>query len=207
MGKTVIVYVCNGEFNDFEGDTFDEEWSGNNTYKVRSDGDHLFLAVKNAEEVHNAKIAIDSKLPSSILVEKIDNYLDTLHSILKTYFGDESEMLSMSVFIITHWGGGAPEEIDTKETVIKDALKNSTDGRFRGWVMFSASETHRSRLFSDEFSTVFARAHNVKAKLPDAKECEGILFRYKNKEYATPVNWSEKDSKKLYDDIMKHLNH
>lgn len=207
MGKSIIVYVCNGEFDDFEGGRTSEKRVGNTTYKVRCDGDFFFIAVKNSAEVHNAKIAVDTKLPSAMLVEKIDKYLGTIHRMLKDVFSNESEMPSMSVFIITHWGGGSPEEIDTKEMAIKDALKNSTDGRFRGWVMFSASETRRSRLFSDEFSTVFARAHNVKAKLPDAKECEGILARYKNKEYAAPVNWAEQASKKLYDDIMRHLNH
>ena len=204
MNKTVIVYVCDGEFNDFEGAISD---AGNTTYKVCCDGTYLFFAVENAEEVHNAKKAVNSDLPPAMLVEKIEQYLDTLYAILLVFFGDESLISSTSVYIVTHWGGGSPEDIKKKEETIKEALKQTKDNRFRGWVLFSVSESFRPHLFSEKFSTVVARQNNTKAKLPDAKECESILIRYQNKEYGASVNWSEQDSRKLYNDIMEHLNH
>lgn len=227
MKTKIIVYVCDGEFDNFESSQkrlADVKHPPAKTkrpclhgcsqdpYKVKCDisNGFCFFAVNDSvENVSSAKQQVNNSIGCSeeILSKALFEYLGLIENFLHQYFVDECAQIYPCVYVMTHWGGGSSRDIDDNEKKLASAVSSIPGERFAGWRMFSASETHRPRLFSDEFSTLIARANRRKAKLPDAKECECILARYNSGDYAAPVNWSETDPKKLYDDIMKHLNH
>lgn len=224
MEKTIIVYVCDSEFVWFEGD---EYFAGDNKFKVRNDGQYWFFAVENVCEVFNTKKDVkaafaDDQIQSgqNFQIDLVRKYIDTLYCILQVYFMDLTIDFCRKVYVITHWGGGSPEQIDKREERIAFVVSNLNNERFKEFQLWSASETYRPFLFSDNFNTVVARRkaesgcsiegerHIIRAKLPDAEECARILERLKNKDYGCgAVNWNECKQKALYDDIMRHLNH
>lgn len=239
MDIKILFYVCNGngEFDLFEAGRPLEKvkhppiqknrtflhGSSQDAYKVKiniQDGYCFFVfndekCIGEKDAVKNC-VNIETRLDVALF-----GYFQMIENWIRDYFDGEERIVYPSVFVITHWGGGSPAEIDQNEKKIAAAASRiATKGnRFSGWRAFSASETMRPGLFSDRFSTVVARKNGSKAELPDAEECERILERHLRNEYGRGdtarsehdpkklVDWSEQDPKKLYKDIMQHLNH
>ena len=227
MKTQILVYVGNGESADFECGrrSIDEVQHPTSKkaqnkvyglygdqYRVKNDLVNGFCFFVIMEEYTNAKkedVKCGIALSEEHLKTALRKYLNVIRSVIFDYLC-ENDYGGSSVYVITHWGGGTPAEIDKTEKTLSLALReiSSMDKCFTQWSLLSASETMRPKLFTDRFSTVVARKNGTKAELPDAEECEKILERHKRKEYGNGcVDWCERDPKRLYNDIMEHLNH